>query len=459
MLRKQLLAWLLLPLLLLLAVDTFVSYWVALRFAQRAYDRALVEIARDISLHLKPADGGGVTLDLSADARDILLGDLTDRIFFEVTGPAGVALAGETIEGPPEGSASERETFYHGTVRGLRVRIVQFAMDADAPTARVAAVVRVAETEVKRNRLAREILLSVVLPQALLIVVAVVVGWLAVLYGLAPLERLRRAVAERSPGDFSAIVADDVPGEVRPLLRATNELLAQLDEALTLQQRFIADAAHQLKTPIAVLKTQLELAIREEDPVRMREALAQASAGHERISRVVSQLLSLARNEPEASRSVPRGPLDLNALAFDVASTWVPEALKRGIDLGFEGTDGAVTVQGDVSRLREMLDNLVDNAVRYGRQGGHVTVKVGAAPARIDVIDDGPAIPPAERERIFERFHRMLGNEVGGSGLGLAIAREIARIHGATLELHDTADGAGNSFRVVFGATRPPERG
>ena len=153
----------------------------------------------------------------------------------------------------------------------------------------------------------------------------------------------------------------------------------------------------------------------------------------------------------------------LRASGTQVEATSKASALRssgpRGTDLGFEGTDGAVTVQGDVSRLREMLDNLVDNAVRYGRQGGHVTVKVGAAPARIDVIDDGPAIPPAERERIFERFHRMLGNEVGGSGLGLAIAREIARIHGATLELHDTADGAGNSFRVVFGATRPPERG
>lgn len=451
MLRKQLLAWLLLPLLLLLAIDTSVSYWVALRFSQRAYDRALVEIARDISLHLKLADGG-VTLDLSADARDILLGDLTDRIFFEVTGPAGVPLAGETIEGPPGGSASERETFYHGTVRGLRVRIVQFAVDSDAPTARIAAVVRVAETEVKRNRLAREILLSVVLPQALLIVVALVVVWIGVVYGLAPLERLRAKVAGRSRGDFSPIVADDVPGEVRPLLRATNELLSQLDEALTLQNRFIADAAHQLKTPIAVLKTQLELAMREEDPTRMREALAEANAGHERISRVVSQLLSLARNEPDASRSVPRGPIDLNALAFDVASNWVPEALKRGIDLGFEGAESAVTVQGDPTRLRELLDNLVDNAVRYGREGGRVTVRVAANPAGVEVSDDGPAIPGPERERIFERFHRPLGSAAGGSGLGLAIAREIARIHGASVDLRDTTGGTGNTFAVTFPA-------
>jgi two-component system sensor histidine kinase TctE len=448
MLRKQLLAWLLLPLLLLLAIDTSVSYWLALRFSERAYDRALVEIARDISLHLKP-EGGGVRLDLSADARDILLGDLTDRIFFEVTGPAGVPLAGDTIEGPPDG-ASSPEIFYQGTVRGLRVRIVQLAVDSDAPTARIAAVVRVAETEVKRNRLAREILLSVVLPQALLIVVALVVVWVGVVHGLAPLERLRIAVAGRSKGDWSPIVDHGVPGEVRPLLRATNELIARLDEALTLQNRFIADAAHQLKTPVAVLKTQLELAMREEDPARMREALGAAREGHERISRVVSQLLSLARNEPEASRSVPRDPLDLNVLAFEVATSWVPAALERGIDLGFEGADAPVVVKGDSHRLRELLGNLVDNAVRYGRAGGRVTVRVGAEPARVDVCDDGPAIPAEQRERIFERFHRLLGNEAGGSGLGLAIAREIARIHGATVELRESAGVEGNTFAVTF---------
>jgi len=452
MLRKQLLAWLLIPLLLLLAVDTLISYWVAQRFSQRAHDRALVEIARDISLHLKAVDGR-VTLDLSADALDILLGDLTDRIFFEVTGPTGRPLGGEAIEGPPDGDSSH-EVFYGGSVRGLHVRIVQIAIDSDVPAGRPAAVVRVAETELKRNRLAREILLSVVLPQALLIVVALVVVWLGVVRGLAPLERLRIAVAARSRTDWSPIVASDVPGEVRPLLAATNDLLSRLDSALTLQNRFIADAAHQLKTPIAVLKTQLELAMREDDPARMRESLGTAKAGHDRISRVVSQLLSLARNEPEASGSVPMVRLDLNALALDVAAMWVPEALKRRIDLGFEGADAPVMVRGDASRLRELLDNLVDNAVRYSHDGGRVTLRVSAHPHPVArVSDDGPGIPHEERQRVFERFHRLLGSAAGGSGLGLAIAREIARIHSASIDLQDDADGVGNTFSVTFPST------
>ncbi|MEO5693609.1 MAG: sensor histidine kinase N-terminal domain-containing protein [Usitatibacter sp.] len=449
MLRRQLLVWLLLPLLLLLAVDTFISYWVSLRFSQTAHDRALVEIARDISLHLKP-EGAGLTLDLSADARDILLGDLTDRIFFEVIGPAGQPLAGEPIEGPP-GGESGQEVFYNGTVRELGVRIVQIAVDSDSPTARPAAVVRVAETEVKRKRLAREILLSVVVPQALLIVVALIVVWIGVLRGLAPLERLRAALAARSKTDWSLIVADDVPGEVRPLLSATNNLLSRLDDALTLQHRFIADAAHQLKTPIAVLKTQLELALREEDPARMRESLAAAQAGHDRISRVVSQLLSLARNEPEASRAAVLAPLDLEALVFEVAAMWVPEALKRGIDLGFEGEGHAVMIKGDAARLRELLDNLVDNAVRYSPEGGTVTLRVEDTPTpTLFVSDGGPSIPAEDRRRIFERFHRVLGSAAGGSGLGLAIALEIARFHGATLDLLDRPNVPGNTFSVSF---------
>jgi two-component system sensor histidine kinase TctE len=291
----------------------------------------------------------------------------------------------------------------------------------------------------------------VVIPQALIIVVAGIVVWIGVVHGLSPLERLRRAVAARSHRDWSPIAADDVPAEVRPLLDSINELVGRLDRALTLQNRFISDAAHQLKTPVTVLKTQLEVALREDDHERLRLALVTAQTGLERLSRVVSQLLSLARNEPEAAREVALAPMDLNALAFDVSQGWVPEALKKQIDMGFEGADAPVLIRGEDSRLRVLLDNLVDNAVRYTPDGGHVTVRVtaGASPV-LEVSDDGPRIPLEERQRVFERFHRLLGNTQAGSGLGLSIAREIARVHGATIDLGDDAGGVGNAFRVTF---------
>ena len=452
MLRKQLLAWLLLPLVLLFAADTFFSYWIAFKFAARAYDRAIVEIAREISLHLKPTDQG-VELDLHDDAREILLSDPKDKIFFEVTNAEGQPLAGEHIAAP-DVVAEGSETFYDGELRGNPVRIVQLTF-AGGASSRAPGVVRVAETMLKRNQLVREILLSVLLPQAILILVAVTIVWVGILRGLSPLEQLRRTVAARGTRDWSPIASDDVPGEVRPLLQAINELVARLDAALAAENRFISDAAHQLKTPMTVLKTQLELAMREEDPVRGREALAAARDGAERMSRVVSQLLSLARNEPDASRTATLAPVDLNALAFEAAADWVPVALKRRIDLGYEGADVPVMVRGDAVRLRELIDNLLDNAVRYSREDSSVTLRVsGGRRAMLQVDDDGPAIPHEERARIFERFHRLLGTAQGGSGLGLPIAREIARIHDATIDLADAANRRGNSFCVTFPASR-----
>jgi two-component system sensor histidine kinase TctE len=166
---------------------------------------------------------------------------------------------------------------------------------------------------------------------------------------------------------------------------------------------------------------------------------------------VVSQLLSLARNEPEAAAKVQLVPLDLRAIALEAAQSWVPEALRKGIDLGFEGPEEPVTIAGDAARLRELLDNLIDNAVRYSPAKARVTVRVSAAGgASVAVSDDGPRIPPGERGRVFERFHRLLGSGSEGSGLGLAIADEIARLHQARIELRDDDDGVGNTFSVYF---------
>jgi len=436
MLRTQLLAWVLAPLSLLLTADTFVSYWVASSFAQRAYDRSLVEIAREISLHLRSANGG-LELDLSDDARKVLLTDPVDRIWFSVATADGRVLAGDDI---PAGVPSE--AFYSTRIGDAPVRVVALRVAGNG------AVVRVAETETKRNDLAREILLSVVVPQLLLIFIAGAVVWVGVVRGLAPLGRLREALAARSHRDRSPVDAQGVPGEVMPIVQSINELLSRLDQVLTLQSRFIADASHQLKTPIAALRTELELALREDDPARARPSLASAHAGLERLSRLVSQLLSLARNEPEAADAVRLAALDLDALVLEVAKEWVPAALERGIDLGFEGSGRTTTIRGDAGRLRELFDNLLDNAVRYTREGGRITVRVRARV--VEVSDDGPSIPESERLRVFERFHRLLGSSQDGSGLGLAIAQEIASIHGADITLREDADGIGNTFSIAF---------
>jgi two-component system sensor histidine kinase TctE len=449
MLRTQLLTWLLVPLFILLAADTFISYWMALNFSQRAYDRTLVEIAREVSLHLKQ-DAGGLKVDMPEAARKVLLSDPSDRLFYEVIAPNGERIAGEPIPPPVRApGAGAREVMYDAVLNGEPVRVVELRVQDEA-TATPAARVKVAETEVKRNQLLREILLSVIMPQVVIIVIAAALVSIGVVRGLSPLRRLQQAVASRSHYERGPVLAA-VPREVRPLMDAFNELLARLDRLLTLQSRFVADAAHQLKTPVAGLQAQLELALREPDPERMRASVAKLYAGLERLSRLVSQLLSLARNEPEAVSTIKFVPIDLNELVLEAATGWVPEALKKQIDLGFEGADAAVMILGDAARLRELFDNLLDNAVRYTQEGGRVTVRVcRTEQATVAVSDDGPAIPAHERERVFQRFHRLLGSATDGSGLGLAIAEEIARIHGAEIALADDVDGIGNTFTVSF---------
>jgi two-component system sensor histidine kinase TctE len=244
-----------------------------------------------------------------------------------------------------------------------------------------------------------------------------------------------------------------VPAEVRPLVQEVNDLMLRLGKILDYQSRFVADAAHQLKTPVSGLKAQIELALREQDPQRLRHSLAQLYIGADRLSRLVQQLLSLARNEPAAAQAVRREPVDLRALAMQATMEWVPLALKSGIDLGFEGHEGPVVINADTDRLRELINNLVDNAIRYSHTGGRATVSVAIADAghaRLSVSDDGPHIPVEERSRIFERFHRLLGTQTDGSGLGLAIVSEIAALHDARIVLEDDGDGVGNRFSVLF---------
>ena len=503
-LRRQLLTWLLGPLVLLLVLDSAAAWWSAQRFANLAYDRALHEIGREIALHVHLTEGR-LRLDLPQDASKVLLTDAEDRLHFRVLGPDGALLGGDAQLPPPRQPNAGAPAFYadHVGADPVRMMVARLPVNgsngtdntgtaqssstpnsakspgggmgsggsASAPsasnTATAAAsaqgaapptvLVQVAETLNKRQRLAWEAVGNVVLPQLLLIVMATAVVWFGVARGLQPLERLRRAVSDRSHLDLSPLPTDGAPGEVRPLVDEVNDLLARLGRTFDFQNRFVADAAHQLKTPVSGLKAQIELALRENDPERVRHSLAQLYISADRLSRLVRQLLSLARNEPGALDSMQLQPLDLNAFALEVSMDWVPEALKRHIDLGFEGHGHPLVIAADRDRLRELINNLIDNAIRYSQANGRVTVRLsphdgeaGHGHCRLSISDDGPSIPVEERARIFERFHRLLGTQEDGSGLGLAIVSEIATLHSARITLEEDTDGVGNTFSVIF---------
>jgi two-component system sensor histidine kinase TctE len=461
-LRRQLLTWLLGPLVVLLVLDSAAAYWNAQRFSNLAYDRALHEIGREIALHVH-LHAGQLRLDLPQDASKVLLSDTEDRLYFRVLDPGGTLLGGNAQLPPPRRPLPGEAGFYAEQVGSdpvrmmvarLRVNGGSSAGGTGAATPEV--LVQVAETLNKRHRLAWEAFGNVVLPQLMLIVMATAVVWFGVARGLQPLKRLRSAVSDRSHLDLSPIATDDVPGEVRPLVDEVNDLMSRLGRTFDFQNRFVADAAHQLKTPVSGLKAQIELALRENDPERVRHSLAQLYISADRLSRLVRQLLSLARNEPGALDSMQLRPLDLNAFALEVSMDWVPESIKRHIDLGFEGHGQPLMIDADRDRLRELINNLIDNAIRYSQANGRVTVRLApddsepAGHCRLSISDDGPSIPVAERARIFERFHRLLGTQEDGSGLGLAIVSEIATLHSARITLEEDTDGVGNTFSVIF---------
>jgi len=307
-----------------------------------------------------------------------------------------------------------------------------------------------AETTHKRSRLVRDVLLTALLPVLLLGLGAVALLWFGIGRGLYPLVALSREIGRRSSRELSAIDPSHTPAEALPLVLAVNRLMAQLDESASAQQRFLATAAHQLRTPLAGLQSQIELAQIEVRDEAGRQALSEIHASAMRAARLAVQLLSLARVEPGASRADALVDCDLAKLAAELADEWVPRALARDVDLGFELAPAPV--HGDPLLLREMMANLLHNALEYGAEGGHITLRSGQADGAswFEVVDRGPGIPAAMRTNVLERFMRLPGSRGAGSGLGLAIVKDIADAHHARLELRDGEDGKGLRASVCF---------
>jgi len=281
----------------------------------------------------------------------------------------------------------------------------------------------------------------------------VLLVWFGLWRGLAPIRALQQRLRERAPDDLSPVDRRGTPEDIAPLIDAFNELLQRMHLNLESQRRFIASAAHQMKTPLAGMRTQSELALRESDPQELHERLQQISLGSQRATHLISQLLALARTESPQQLG-PRSPIDLVGLARETLMPWIDTALQRSIDLGLEAAPGPVLISGHAVLLRELINNLVDNALRYCPPGSTVTLKVQESGDTVELVveDNGPGVPPGERERVFERFYRVLGHEADGSGLGLAIVKEIVDQHDATVSLEQTQPGSGACFRIRFQA-------
>lgn len=458
----EILDWMLAPLLFVWPLSIAFTHYFANNVANFPYDQALREHVAAIARQVKLVDGKPL-LTLPASTRALLRADETDSVYFRVVTRGGKFLAGDrdlptadfSIEPTPvPGEIYLRDAEYNG--QDLRFAYTYLAETAQTENNWV--LVEVAETIEKRNQLANKIVASVILPQFIIIPLAVVLVWFGLSRGLRPLNRLRRTIETRDPDDLSPIATRRVPEELEPLVEAFNEMLERMKRNVEAQQRFVADAAHQMRTPLTGLKTQAQLAIRETDPESLRHALQQIATGVDRAGRLVNQLLTLARTEGGAEPAQQRHePLDLALLLREVVEDWVMVAIDKGIDLGYE-SEGPAMIVGNAFLLRELAKNLIDNALRYTPAGGHVTCRVAIGPrtAALEVEDDGIGISEEQSELVFERFYRVDDANTEGSGLGLAIVQEIAVQHDARASLKPNPKGRGAIARIVFALWQPP---
>ena len=453
----EILDWMLAPLLLLWPMSIAITYLVAKSIANQPFDHALED--RVAVLAEQVARPGGDAGHLPDPARAFLRADDTDAVLFQIARGGAVLDGDRDLPAPAaedDGRRPDAVRLRNEQVHGTALRIAHtfVPQQSGAPL-----VVQVAETLDKRASLANEIIKGVILPQFIILPIVLALVWFALARGLSPLAELQWRIRARRPDDLSPIDARKVPEEITPLVGSLNDMLSRLGQSIDQQKRFIADAAHQMKTPLAGMRMQSELALRQRDAGEIQRSLEQLARSSESATRLVNQLLALARaeNQPQAGASLE--DLDLAALARECVQDWVAASLGRRIDLGFEAPATPVPMRGNPVMLRELLSNLVDNALRYTPEGGSVTVRVrgdGERPV-LEVEDTGPGIPASERAQVFERFYRILGTGTQGSGLGLAIVREIAMQHGAEVDLFNNPRSAsrklpGALFRLTFPA-------
>lgn len=451
-LLSNILVWMFGPLFLLWTIGIVITYFIAQNIANAPYDRTLADHLR-LLRHEVEQQHIAQGVQLPPSTHTILTGDRDYPTYWSIRDANGVWLAGSRdIPLPPDWSYDTDHVRFRNTYAdGRSVRIAYLWGGKDLSGQAFLAVV--SETNELRATLQQEILTGMLTPQLIVLPLAALLAGLGMTHGLEPLSIMQERLRERTPHDLSPINDDLAPAEIMPLIAAMNDLLARLAASTETQRRFVANAAHQLKTPLAGIRTQAELALRAPDPEGLDASLRQLVRGSERATRLVNQLLALARAEqPERAGA---GSIDLNELARLQTLEWVPAAMRKELDLGFDPAPEEVVVHGNALMLAELLGNLIDNALLYTPAPGQVSVRVGreAGAPYIEVEDSGPGIAEENRERIFDRFFRVLGSDADGSGLGLSIVKEIAEQHGARIEFLATQRSAaqpGTRLRVIF---------
>ena len=452
--RKRVAWGLILPIVILLPLNALWFYKGAIDAANRAYDRSLAASLKSIteSIH---ATAGTITVDIPYSALDIFEAGVQERVYYSVIGPDGSLITGYDDLLAPGLVGGEEPRIIDTTFREQPVRLAALSKRLYDPELAGGDTVKVlfAETTEARTRLAVSLFIDSLRPQLLLIGAGFVLVLIVVQNAFRPLLELRDTIRQRDGEDLTPVSASNVPNELLPLVEAINYHMGRLARLLRARRRFLADAAHQIRTPLTVLGTQAEYGQRQNDAEEMRRTFRSLVDTIRSTRRMTNQMLTLARAEPDNGLIQEFARLDFADLVCDIAGELASSALKKNIDLSFEDSSIPAYVDGNATMLREMISNLIDNALRYTPENGRVTVqvKVQGNTVVLRVVDDGPGIPEVERDKVFQRFYRILGrDDSGGSGLGLAIVREICWAHKGRIRLDEGLDGRGVTVEVTL---------
>ncbi len=447
--RSRLLWLLLASLGALMAVNVWFNFLTADRPIHAAFDHALFDDAFAIAAHVH-AGPGGIGCDVPIGAEQTLRTDPDDIVYFLVLGPRGEPLCGDDDLPVPAAATPQGGTF-DAQYRGEAIRGVSM----QHATSNGMVTVHVAQTVRARQRLGLEVASALLVTNGVLMIATLLVVFLGVGRGLRPLMRVSADIDARRPDRLDSISSAGLPAELLPLARALNHLLQVLRDSSVAQRVFLAEAAHQLRTPLTGLQGQLELLAEEPLSQEQRGRVLDLLDATRRLAHLSERLLALARSDAKANPVKDMARIDLAEIVADCAAPFLDRALTRQIDIGFE-TEPAPLV-GSAWMLREMAVNLIDNAINYTPEGGHITVRTGTGGegAVLEVEDSGPGIAPAERERVFERFFRGAAAAPGGCGLGLAIVKEIADVHHAAISVGEPPGGQGTLVRVSFPPAPP----
>ncbi len=442
---RQLVFWLAVPLMLLALCGALVHYFNHVAPGVISSDKRLKAAANALMARVA-IENGNVILDTAPDAGPTL--PSPDSVRYALRDPQGRLLAGSAQLPTIVMNSDTSQLFAMSEMEGRSQRTLSTRLD----TAAGPLIMTVADARAGDEPAARYGLMSTLLWDFVQLDVTLVLVWVGIQLGLRPVKRLREEIAARSPQDLRPIDEAGVPREIAPVVVTLNRLFGTLRSAVQSQQQFIANTAHQLRTPITGLQAQLDLLLAEPAAEPVKHRLLTLQEGTRQLAHSANQLLALARADPSVNVLAKNQTLDLSVIVGEVVAKFFDRALQLAIDLGVEAEPAAIAA--DPSLIDDLLSNLVDNALKYTPAGGSVTVRTGLKEGRayLSVEDTGPGIPPAERQRVRQRFYRLPNSPGHGSGLGLAIVDEIATLYGASLVITDRTDGPGTRIALQFPA-------